>query len=311
MSAENVTNVHAGKTEAEAVAEIVNKRPVLVEIGTVYEQDGSENTVRCVLVPPSMQLASIKKELDLYRDAPERREGTARFTDLKSLIAHANRFKDEDSTIWLDRGQKSPALVSVLDYHRKGAEGSPRFGRHRGMYAFPFSDEWQAWIGKTGQAMQDDDFARWLEDHLIDVAEPESALAGAKEFSKLSGAGYASPAKLLELSKGLDVHVGQRIKEHRNLANGERTLHFDESHAGSDGQPLKVPGAFLLTIPVFRAGAAYQLPCRLRYRASPSGVTWSYEVHRGQATLDHAIEEACELVRKETSLPVYDGTPES
>ena len=30
----------------------------------------------------------------------------------------------------------------------------------------------------------------------------------------------------------------------------------------------------------------------------------------GQLVLDHALEEACELVREQTVLPVFDGTPE-
>lgn len=308
MAAENVTNVNH-KAEADAVADILRKTPTLTRV-----KGGTVDDVDVLLVPNGMTPVGVKKLLDEYRQAPERREGTAIFTDLKSMVAHTNRFKDDDSTVWLDRSsphaQQGPRLISVLDYHRKGAEGAPRFGKHRGRYDFPLSEEWKAWIGQDGQSMQQEAFARWLEDHLTDVSEPASALGNAKEFATLHGATYASPGKLLDLSKGLDIHIGQRVKEHRNAQTGEKTLMFEEGHADATGQPLKVPSAFLLTIPVFRAGAAYQLPCRLRYRVNGSGVTWSYEVHRAQDTLDHALEEACELVREQTALPVFDGTPE-
>ena len=78
----------------------------------------------------------------------------------------------------------------------------------------------------------------------------------------------------------------------------------------ADGKPLKVPGAFLLGIPVFRGGDAYQLPVRLRYRVVQGSVQWSYELHQPQRILDHALAEACAEVTERCSLDVLDGVPE-
>jgi uncharacterized protein YfdQ (DUF2303 family) len=249
------------------------------------------------------------------RTAPVRRKGTARLTDLNSLIAHTNRFKDTDSLVFLDRGQgttgvRGAKLVAVLDYHRKGADAAPRFGEHRGEYAFPMSDEWVAWAGQDGKPMDQERFARWVEDRLADVAAPEQAGDTAKAFAAMLACGFASPAKLLELSHGLEAHVGQRVKQHVRLATGEVSVHYIEEHQDADGKPLKVPGAFLLGIPVFRGGDPYQLPVRLRYRVNQGAISWSYELHQPQRILDHALAEACAEVAERTGLDVLDGVPE-
>ena len=300
--------------EAEKVAELAHASARKPQCITITHGDVSAEVL---LVPDSSAGGyaqhSVKKLLEPYQAAPERRMGTALLTDLNSFIAHANRFKDDDSLVFLDRGRAGatgPVLIAVLDYHRKGATGAPRYGQHRGQYSVPMSDEWQAWHGQDGTPMNQEAFARWIEDHLADVADPAKGGDGAKAFAELLSCGYATASRLLELSHGLDIHVGQRIKQHQRLATGETTMHFMEEHSDADGKPLKVPGAFLLGIPVFRGGDAYQLPVRLRYRVAQGSVQWSYELHQPQRILDHALAEACADVTERCSLDVLDGVPE-
>ena len=296
-------------SEAEKVAELTEaslRQPQTIVIG----HDGLKAEV--LLVPNDnggYHQHSVKKLLDEYREFPERRVGTATLTDLESFIAHTKRFADEDSIVFMDRSGPSPKLISVLDYHRKTAAGQPRFGKHRGVYTFPLSDEWVAWTGQNAKPMTQEDFGRWLEDHLTEIATPDSAGKSSKQFVELLSCGFASPSALLALSKGLEVHVGQKIKEHRRLATGEASLQFDESHTDSAGAPLKVPGAFLLGLPVFRNGELYQIPARLRYRVSGT-ITWSYELHRASAIMDDALNAACVEVGKECGIDVFEGTPE-
>ena len=76
------------------------------------------------------------------------------------------------------------------------------------------------------------------------------------------------------------------------------------------GQPLKVPGAFLVGIPVFRGEIGYQLCVRLRYRKSGASLVWIMELWRHEEVFDTAIKEACDMVKKATELPLLVGTPE-
>jgi len=304
MSHEHVTINHAA--EASAVAEIVRRS---IEPRVVKVDDGT-GAREILLTPPGMTPTSARSLLAEYRTAPERRKGLATLTDLGSFIEHTKRFSDSDSAVFVDRSSDAPKLLAVIDYHRAGAEGAPRFGQHRGLYAFPLSDEWKAWTSQGGAPMSQEEFARFLEDHLADVAEPSTAGETAKDFVARLSCGFATPVALLGLSRGLEIRVGQRIKQATKLESGESSFAFEEHHTDGAGAPLKVPAAFLLVLPVFRNGAPYQIATRLRYRVNGGAVSWSFEMHRVQAILDHAIREATERVAKETGLPVFEGTPE-
>jgi uncharacterized protein YfdQ (DUF2303 family) len=297
-------------SEAEKVAELAKaavRQPQLMDV-----EDGE--SLRQMLILPTED-GGYEKHLviDLLKEhqsAPARRKGQANLTDLASFIAHVNRFKDEDSVLFADRSTASPALLAVLDYHRKGAVGNPRFGQHRARYAFPLSTEWVAWASHNGKSMGQEEFARFLEDRLVDVMDPECAGDSAKAFVSLLSCGFASPSMLLTLSRGLSVHVGRKIANHANLSNGESTMSFVEEHSDAAGKPLKIPGAMLLALSIFKNGPRYQLPARLRYRVQGGAVSWSYELSRADAVSDHAIGEACDIAQKETELPLFLGSPE-
>lgn len=307
MNAPNVNIVH--DAEAKAVADVVRKHiePRLIAIGHEVP-NGPERQV--MLIPNGLGVQSLRQLLNEYRTAPERRKGLAELSELDSFIYHVNRFRDADSALFADRDTDEPSLICVLDYHRAGAEGAPRFGEHRARYAFPISDEWRAWTSQNGKPMDQGAFALWIEDHLGTIADPASAGEGAKQFCALLSVQFASANKLLELSRGLSVHVGERVQNHVNLASGEGNVTFATSHADEQGKPIKVPGAFLLALQVFRGGALYLVPTRLRYRVQGGGITWSYDMWRSADVFDLAIGEACEKARTATELPLFYGKPE-
>jgi uncharacterized protein YfdQ (DUF2303 family) len=253
---------------------------------------------------------SLRELQDEHRTRPERRQGTATVGDLASFIAHVNRFKDADSALFADPEQSSASLTAVLDYHRAGAKGDPRFGGHQTHYVFPLSDEWKAWVGRDGKPFNQADFAQFIEDRIADIAEPVGATASTKEFVSKLGADLASPNRLLELSRGLSVRVDQRVAQAVKLGSGETQMQFSEQHQDEKGAPLKVPGAFLLGIQVFKGGALYQVPARLRYKVANGAVSWSFALYRTDVLFQHAFAEACDRAKAETELPLFVGSPE-
>ncbi len=254
-------------------------------------------------------IESLKGAFDQYRKKPEFRHGTAKFEDLASFIAHAKRFADKDSALFA-AGSSTPTLTSVLDYHEAGPEGAPRFGKHRGVYAFPLSDEWQAWTQRNVKFMTQSEFAEFIENRILDISDPSGALDRAKEFSAALGCSFASPSKLIELSRGLAMRVDCKVQNATNLATGETQLQYVTQHTDELGAPLKVPSAFLITIPVFKTGSVYQIPARLRYRTRDAKISWFFELYRIDRVLDHAVREACTLAATETGLPLFYGSPE-
>lgn len=264
---------------------------------------------RAVILPAGLEPYSIKELVDEYRTVPERRKGTASLQDLASFVAHANRFKCETSAIFAD--PTKPSLVSVLDYHPAGPKNEDaRHGGHRGLYLFPLSDEWKAWKDLDKKPLGQAEFAEMVETRITDFADPAGAGESAKTLSQLVGCQFASPSRLLELSRGLTVRVGARVQNATNLATGEASMRFESAHSDEAGAPLKVPGAFLIAVPVFRSGAMYQLAARLRYRVQGPSVTWFYELYRPERAFDHAFREACDTAQKETDLPLFVGSAE-
>lgn len=292
-------------TEAEAVADIVRDHIAanLVDIGG-----------QSVLVlPRGLEAKSVKPLLDEYRTAPERRKGTAQLGDLASFMAHTARFMDEHSVLFASPNPKAPSLTAVLDYHEKTAEGAPRFGTHRGVYAFPLSDEWLAWTGQNGKPMDQRRFAEFLEDRIVDILSVASGPTGglAQALADSIQVTFAPAGRLLDLSRGLSIKVNARVTSAQNLATGEVQISYVTNHEDGDVPSMKVPSAFLIGIPVFRAGEGFQIPVRLRYRLNDGAISWYYELHGADRVFDAAFRDACDRAGNATGLPVYFGTPEA
>lgn len=299
-----------GKTETEAVAKLARdgaRMPHKIEV------DDGKISHDVLLIPhgEGYRTEPIKPLLEPFRMEPERRTGTATMTDLPSFIAHVTRFADTDSAVFVNRTPSSPSLTAVLDYHRQTHAGAPRFGRHRTHYAFPLSEAWKAWKAQNSETMSQGDFAAFLEDRIQDIADPENAGMHARDFASRLGVTLAPASRLLELSKGLEIRVGHRVLNKISIASGEAAIAFEETHSDAHHGPLKVPGAFVIGVPVFQLGEVYQIPVRLRYRVKDGSITWSYELSRVEEVFEHAVNEAVDRVRSETSLPVLSGAPES
>lgn len=275
-----------------------------------------EATPAVMVVPRGTELRPIKPLLDAFRTAPERRKGTAVLTDLASFIAHTVRFADTDSVIFANSDPQKPSLTSVLDYHRIGADGAPRFGQHRAVHRFPLSEPWSLWAQADGKVLTHREFAELIEDRIGDILLPPLS-AETDEDAKLHevvrglGLTLAGPTRLLELSRGLKVNEESRVTCAHNLSTGEIQIQFETEHKDGAGAPLKVPNAFLVGMPVFENGAPYRVIMKLRYRLNGGKVVWIVQRHRPDLTFKHAFDEACQRVREETGLPLLMGSPEA
>lgn len=299
-------------------------RPELREVGKIGDE-----AAQVLAYPQGMTVVDVENFLATKRPNPRRRKGTATHATLASFIAHANRFRDADTALFAHGDMAVPSLTAVFDYHQaltmtdadgvvidRGLAGAlPRFGEHRSVYSFPVSTEWKAWLEKNGNknAMSQQEFAEFLEDRIMDVLPPPDSDASAAhllDIAKQLGGSFATPAKLLELSRGLTVHLDERVKQVTNLSTGEGEIQWHQTHNGADGQPLKVPSLFLIGIPAFKEGMLYRLCVRLRYRAGGGTVRWFYEIYQFERAFEDAFNEACQKAAEETKLPLFNGTPE-
>lgn len=251
---------------------------------------------------------SVKPLIEEYRIRPERRRGQAVVGDLESFIDLVNRQRTDHSVVFACSDWRAPSLTAVIDYHGQAASDEPDNGTHRIHYPFPRSEEWETWVKHHDATMTQEDFAEFVEERLPDLSVPTDAVRNWVETDL--GTTIATPAKLMELSRGLQVNVNSKVKNAKMLQSGEGAIIFEEEHSGVDGTPIKVPGAFVASIPVFYGGDAIDVPARLRYRVRGPAIMWTYLLFRPDRIIAEAVDHAKADVRQETGLPVYEGKPE-
>lgn len=256
-------------------------------------------------------LKSVKAFLDEYRTAPERREGTATLTTLASFCDHVKRFMDDHSVIFADvENRKDAKLIAVIDYHMKTFAGAPRFGKHRGVYQFPLSEEWKAWDKVDGKEMDQRAFAQHIEDRILDIMPPAEAGKFVQDFAANLGGSLASAQRMKELADGISIRVDTAVTNTQNLSTGEGQINFQETHGAEGGGPLKVPKGFAIGIPVFKGGDVYSMPVRLRYRKHENKILWMFLLYRSDRVWDDAIKIACDFAHAETGRQLLYGRPE-
>ncbi|MGY6709751.1 MAG: DUF2303 family protein [Rhizobiaceae bacterium] len=254
------------------------------------------------------QFGSLSALLEDYRRHPERKKGTAQAQTFEAFCELVNRHKTDNSAIFADATWTKPSFTAVIDYHELANGGRADFCQHRIRYDFPISEEWQAWIGQNGSAMSQQDFAWFLEDRVAELSAPTDVekIQLEDQFQTT----VATPAQVVELSRGLTVAVASNVKAHTTLQTGEGSIQFDETHNDGSGQKLKVPGIFILDIAPFFMGEKIRVPVRLRYRVREGKVLWFYQIYRPDLAITEHVRHTLFDVRDRTKLPAYEGKPE-
>ena len=248
---------------------------------------------------------SLKPLLDQWRTAPERKRGTATALTLCAFIELTKRHADEGSAIFAEITSPEPRLRAVLDYH--ALDGAPRYGGHQIVYDYPVSDEWTAWRALNGKTLQQIEFAAFIEDYIAELASPLDAERG--QLEALFQTKIGLPTDIVTLSRGLSMSIDSKVKEVRNLQSGEAQIVFEEIHKDGAGQPLIVPGLFIINIPLFVGAEPTRIVSRLRYRRD-GGLKWSFHLWRWRDAMRAKLMDDLDLARQATALPVFEGSPE-
>ena len=136
------------------------------------------------------------------------------------------------------------------------------------------------------------DFARFLEENMPDVVEPNSA-----ELLQV--------ALTFEAKKSVEFSSGVRLN------NGQIQFQYDEVVRGTAQKgTIEIPEQFVLGIPIHVNGPAYRIPVRLRWRLQEGKVVFWYEIVRPHRFIEDALKEIRERVATETALPILAGVDE-
>lgn len=271
---------------------------------------GLPQEVPAFLDRESGTVRSVKDLVESYRTAPQRKSGTAKAFTLESFIELTDRHKTEDTVIFANTDWQKPSLTTVVDYHKINSVDADNL-KHRINYEFPLSEEWQAWTNLNAKRLSQEEFAAFIEDHIADLATPDEAEE--LDFQNKFSFKIAFPSQMVELSRGLQVNADTRVKNVVSLQNGTAHIVFEEEHQTLDknGNRLDVPGMFILSVAPFFNGETARIPVRLRYRKTPGGLEWFYQLYRPDFYVTEQVRRDLTRAAGNTMLPHYEGTPEN
>lgn len=223
------------------------------------------------------------QKLDPLLENPRRVVETITLHSIQDFIDYLKRWKLPATVVFAD--QEKRTLRSLIDFHEDNSK--PRWADHSALYTAKLSREAEAWIGENGQGMDQATFADFLEERAIDVKTP-------------------SGSELLTLATNLQVISKVTFGSLVKLATGEFDLKYSEDQQHGS---VKLPEKFILGIPLYHKGPAYQLEARLRYRVRDGKVVFIYKLVDLEAAQEHAFNEIVNQVKAELAdIQVYQGT---
>lgn len=231
-----------------------------------------------VALPNDFVVESIENLLP----APLRKRGVATLRHEASFCRYVNAHKDADSVVFAEL--EHHRLTAVLDHHRVGPGGSPRWGEHRAVLQLPMESDWITLKKFNDTRHSQIDFAQLIEDLLPRIAEPDGA-------------------DLLELAQGLEATNKVVFKSAERLQDGNRRLVYTTETQGKVGNSrIELPDHFVIACPVYWRGDPVKIEAKLRYRIEEGTLKLWYHLHRPEDAEDEAFARICDAVSTETEI---------
>lgn len=277
--------------------------------------DPNATSAGAMILPEGRTLVPIENIIAPYMPKPRRRRGVATFRDVDSFIRHVNRFKEDRTAIFIQIGDNRwPTVKAVYNYHAPG-EGGQAHCDHIAMWRPLEAREWKAWNGAAGSYMPQATFAEWIEDHVMDIGAARSS--DGSDDAVLAryapgGVKVGSASDLMQVARSMRIVKTTALSQSNNLQTGEAQFMYETTNTVAKGHAdITVPSMFFIVIPVFDGGTiAYRTLVRLRYRNAEDGIRWRFDLIQRDETMDLAIDEAHNLIRKQTNIDPYFGAAE-
>ena len=175
------------------------------------------------VVPRDYQIQDLEK----YLPAPLRVRQHVTLTDTDSFIEYVKAYAKQPNTR-LFFANEGEAFEAVIDYHESA--GAPAWCEHKATFKPVRSVEFTTWMERNKKQFTQVDFARFLEENLPDVVEPEGAV-------------------LLEVALTMEAKKEVTFSSGVRLATGQIQFQYDEEVRGTAKKgTLEIPEQFVLGI---------------------------------------------------------------
>jgi len=214
------------------------------------------------------------EDLERFHAIPNRINQSIQAWTLEDLIRYLQDFDDTETSVFVERDGKTTA---ILDYHSsEGGSAAARWCEHRAMFEPVMTQSWEDWLHEDGQFSDQSYFAEFIEDHVLDIIEPDGA-------------------DVLEVARDLRVHRNVEFKSRTKLHNGNVEFGYQETdEASTKSGELSVPEAFTIKLVAYEGFEPIEREVQLRYRLSGGQLTLGLRIvrlHEVQEQLTASIIE--------------------
>lgn len=242
------------------------------------------------VVPDGYVLHNLRDLLPI-KPKPQNLKQKVQINDVQSFIAYVNDFKVDDSRLFGQRASTGygGTIQAFLDYHSPRVDGQNHC-EHVVTFTPALSEQWKRWSGIHNKAQSQSDLAYFLEENLLDVAEP-------------------SGATLKEIAESLEAKKTGDFKQAVRLDNGAVRFMYNETIEARAGQKgdMDIPSKIKLGIPIFENGPLYAVEANFRYRLDGGKLIFIVSLHRAEFIHDDAWKEIGTLIGEQTGKAIFNG----
>lgn len=222
-----------------------------------------------------------------YTGVVDRKRGHTTVRDADSFLAYYEKHHDDASEVYSD--VEALSVTAVLNAH--SAEEAD-FGDHRLHLQLRRTKAWLEWLALDGKLVDQDRFANFLEDHLVNLVEPEAAA-------------------MLEVAQSIKASTKADFQSSSRLHSGERKFTYAETTnatAGSKGE-LQIPETFKIAIPPFEGSDAYSMTARFKYRLGGGHLELGFKLEEPDERIKAAFADVLTAIAEGIDTPILNGTP--
>jgi uncharacterized protein YfdQ (DUF2303 family) len=174
-------------------------------------------------------------------------------------------------------------IKAVLDYHYEMEMVGN--ANHTATFHLSTTAEWRAWKAISGRQMAQREFAEFIEEHLDEIHSPP-------------------PADVLTIANTLSGKRNVSFSQVNDLANGDKSLVWEEKTDAKSAGDIRVPSKIVLRIPIYEGAeeeTTYEVTALFRYRIADGKLAYEVKLLKTERILKQAFERI--VAQLETLLP--------
>ena len=220
--------------------------------------------------------------LEEFNQQPNRIRQVARLTSSASFCAYINRFKNPETSVYIDVAKGK--FAAVIDHH---APEAPQWGSHEAVFTPQKSLEWQSWAALHEKWLSQFDFAQTLEMLLDTIYRPE-------------------PNIVLQAALRFQANDNMTLVSAKNLDTGAVNYHFQKENAHED---VSFPHRITLFMPIYDNENVAEYEARIRFRNTDGQLSFKFSFVQAPAKIERdALLAIAEETRAATEgLAHYEG----